>query len=150
MYILCVNCYNTLFIKEYIIKLLKNKLNYLRKRGSRTSQQKNGCQTPKKRKLSSFTPNPPVLQQSNADSSAEYEANLKTLQKEGEKHNPNKMLVMDLMKKTFYMRRQSILKGPTSVASLLKIFPFLRNYDQVSELLHEYQKQSLTFSDQFD
>ena len=80
-----------------------------------------------------FTPKPPVLQ-SPAGSSAAYEMNLKILQQQGERPNPDKAVVVDLMKKTFYMRRQNILKASTSVADLLKTFPCLRNRIQVSSM----------------
>ena len=81
-----------------------------------------------------FAPKPPVLQSSAShdDSLAAYEMNLRMLQQQGEKPNPDKGVVMDLMKKTFYLRRQNILKASTSVASLLKTFPCLRNRIQVS------------------
>lgn len=79
-----------------------------------------------------FTPKPPVLQSPADSSPAAYEMNLKILQQQGERPNPDKAVVMDLMKKTFYTRRQNILKASTSVAGLLKIFPCLRSHIQVS------------------
>ena len=54
------------------------------------------------------------------------------LQEEEEKVHPNEEVVMDLMKKTFYIRRRNILKAMTSVTNLLKIYPSLRNHSQVS------------------
>ena len=79
-----------------------------------------------------FTPKPPVLQSSAGSSSAAYEMYLKLFRQQGERPNPDKAMVMDLMKKTFYMRRQNILKASTSVADLLKTFPCLRSHIQVS------------------
>lgn len=123
------------FIKEYLIRLLEDKLTYLR---SCKTKLKNKCQTYRKRKSFIFTPRPPVLQPPvHYDNSlATFEMNLMILQGEEKKPNPNREMVMDLMEKTFFIRRQNILKTTTSVASLLKMFPSLRNHIQVSVHAH--------------
>ena len=116
-------------LQEYIIKLLEDKLSYLQ---NCKTKQTYTYQLSRRKRCSMFTPKPPVLQ-SPAGSLAAYEMNLKILQQQGERPNPDKAVVMDhLMKKTFYMRRQNILKASTSVADLLKTFPCLRSHIQVS------------------
>ena len=62
------------------------------------------------------------------------------LQEEEEKLNPNREVVMDLMRKTFFIRRQNILRAPVSVTKLLRIYPSLRNHDQVSQFCMDYSK----------
>lgn len=126
--IICTYC---IFIKEYLVRLLEDKLTYLR---TSKTKQKNQYHRSKKRSPFVFSPRPPILQPpiDYDDNSAMYEMNLRMLQKEEEKPNPNKEVVLDLMEKTFFIRRQNILKTPTSVASLLKTFPSLKNHIQVS------------------
>lgn len=124
---MCIVC----FIKEYIISLLEDKLTYLR--NCKTRQM---YKPPASRKRNSFvfTPRPPELRPpaDYDDSSATYEMNLRMLQVEERKPNPNREMVMSLMEKTFFIRRRNILKALTSVSSLLETFPSLRNYIQVS------------------
>ena len=128
-----VMCACVCFIKEYIISVLEDKLMYLRNCTSRQAYK-----GPASRKRSSFvfTPRPPELRPpaDYNDSLATYEMNLRMLQVEERKPNPNRETVMSLMEKTFFIRRQNILKAPTSVSSLLETFPSLRNYIQVSTL----------------
>ena len=124
-------CTCVCFIKEYIISLLEDKLSYLR-----CSKTRQIYKAPASRKRGSFvfTPRPPELQPpaDYDDSSATYEMNLRMLQVEEKKPNPNRETVMNLMEKTFFIRRQTILKAPTSVSRLLETFPSLRNHIQVS------------------
>ena len=122
------------YIKEYLVKILKNKLSYLRAKAYGTVRQRNDWESPRKKKLPFFVPKFPVLHLHdgcNKDPRT-HERNLMLLQEEEEKLHPNREVVMDIMKKTFYVRRQNILKASTSVSNLLKIYPSLRNYDQVS------------------
>ena len=88
----------------------------------------------RKIKVSRFTLKPPVLHLCDGcDTDPKvHERNLKALQNEEKKLNPNKAVIMGLMKKTFYIRRWNILKTPTTVSNILKIYPSLRNCDQVS------------------
>jgi len=107
----------------------------LRAKASGTKKERES-ETPRKKRLSFFALKSPDLRPSSDydDDPRTHEYNLKALQREEEKQNPNKEVVMDLMKKTFFIRRQNILKlkAPISVANLLKIYPSLRNYNQVS------------------
>lgn len=120
------------FIKDYIVRLLEDKVAYLRHRGTRGRRNKG--QPYNKRRSSVYAPDPPALPRYAGydDNSAAYGRNLKMLQEEEKKPTPDKEVVMDLMKKTFFIRRQNILKIKTPVASLLKMFPSLRNEIQVS------------------
>ena len=110
---------------------MEDKLTYLRSCKTKPRYMYN-YQPSKRRKCSIFTPKPPALQSSCDHSLTAYEMNLRILQQEGEIPNPDKGMVKDLMKKTFYTRRQNVLKASTSVASLLKTFPCLRSHIQVS------------------
>jgi len=112
---------------------LEDKLHYLR---YCQTKQKYTSPSTRKRRSSVFAPNPPALQLSReyADYSKTHGQSLKALQEEEEKLSPNEEVVANLMKKTFFIRRRSILKckAPISVANLLKIYPSLRNCNQVS------------------
>ena len=130
----------TIFIKEYIIKLLKDKLVYLRsvktrKRNKCQSTGRNKCQsTSRKNSFPVYCPISPALLRSpgHDNSLATYARNAKVLQEEEAKPSPNKEVVMDLMKKTFFNRRNNTLKASTSIVTMLKTFPSLKNYSQVS------------------
>lgn len=115
------------------MKILKSKLSYLRAKTYATVRQRNDWESPRKKRLSFFVPKFPVLHPYdgyNKDPST-HERNLMLLQEEEEKLHPNREVMMDIMKKTFYIRRQNILKASVSVSNLLKIYPLLRNYNEV-------------------
>ena len=129
-------CYITL--QEYLVKILKSKLGYLRTKAHGTVKQRNDWDPPRKKKLSFFAPRFPMLylhDVCNNDPST-HKRNLVALQEEEEKLHPNEEVVMDLMEKTFFIRRQNILKASIPVTDLLKIYPSLRNYNQVSAIWH--------------
>ena len=111
---------------------MEDKLTYLRNCKHRQTYNHHPS---RKREYSVFTPRPPTLEPSTEydHSLLAYERNLRILQQQVEVSNPDKEVVMDLMEKTFYMRRQNILKASTSVAGLLKTFPCLRSHVQVSK-----------------
>ena len=120
------------FIKEYITKLLKDKLIYLR--SIKTRKRNQSQSTGRKYSFPVYCPNPPALPRSpgHDNSLAMYARNVKALQEEEAKPSPNKEVVMDLMKKTFFIRRNNAVKASTPVVTVLKIFPSLKNYSQVS------------------
>ena len=114
-------------------------MSYLRAKAHATRKQRDDQKPPRKKKLSIFAPKFPALHQYdnyNNETSA-HERNLIALQEEEEKLHPNEDIVTDLMKNTFFIRRQNILKASTSVTNLLRIYPSLRNYNQVS-ITHTY------------
>ena len=114
---------------------MKNKLSYLRTKANTPRRQRNEWEPPRKKRLSVFAPKSPMLHASCNNDPSTHRSNVMLLQEEEEKLNPNREVVMDLMRKTFFIRRQSIVKAPASVTKLLKIYPSLRNYDQVSEFV---------------
>lgn len=117
----------------------------MRAKANATIRQRDEREPPRKKKLSFFAPQSPVLRKASNNCNNDLKAhkrNLMILQEEEEKLNPNKEVVMDLMKKTFFIRRQNILKAPASVPNLLKIYPSLRNCDQVSDLVMYIIKSS--------
>ena len=109
-------------------------MSYLRSKAHATRKQRNNQKPPRKKKLSIFVPKFPMLHQYdnfNNESSA-HERNVRALQEEEEKLHPNEDIVTNLMKNTFFIRRQNILKASISVTNLLRIYPSLRKYNQVS------------------
>ena len=57
--------------------------------------------------------------------------NIKVLQSEHKKTNPNLQVVNELMAATFSMRRQDITENPRSVQTLFEKYPFLNDVQQV-------------------
>ena len=74
-------------------------------------------------------PVPPVLPKSEDDAS--YTRHLKRLQLEGKKPSPDKHVVTTLMDVTYPLRRHEILEKPKRIAEMLKIYPPLKNIEQV-------------------
>lgn len=130
-------------IKEYLVKILKNKLNYLRFKAHGTIRPRNDCLPPiRKKRLTTFSPKPLVLLPMSDDCGngpSEHERDLMVLQEEEGKMNPNNEVVMDLMRKTYSSRRQNILSVPTSLTDLLKIYPSLKDYYQVGAINYMYK-----------
>ena len=60
-----------------------------------------------------------------------YERHTKALQAEFKKTNRNNALVLDLMERSFAMRRMEILEKNYSLTALLSRFPFLQEADEV-------------------
>lgn len=62
---------------------------------------------------------------------ASHTRHIKMLQMEERKLSPDKNIVADLMKRSFYYRRIEICEEPQLVQQLLKIYPSLKRCDQV-------------------
>ena len=107
-------------------------MNYLR---SLERKKKNKVPTTQRKKnIPVYSPDSPALLRNPSydDNLVAYERNVEALQEEEANLSPKKEVVMDLMKKTFFIRRKNVLIGQTSVVSLLQIFPSLKNHSQVS------------------
>ena len=83
----------------------------------------------KKPKISSCLPVPPVLPKSEDDAS--YTRHLKRLQLEGKKPSPDNCVIATLMDVTYPLRGHEILEKPKWIAEILKVYPPLKNIEQV-------------------
>ena len=66
---------------------------------------------------------------------ASYKRNILRLKAEYKKAKPNKVIVNDLMTRTFPMRRNEILNSPSSLSNTFDKFPFLQDSNQVCDMM---------------
>lgn len=125
-------------MQVYLVKLLEDKLKYLRNykgKHSTGSRSSDAMVNVKKTPKNPQGPRPPVIyieDDSYDEDEAGFERHLKFLQREYKKLRPDDVIVKEMMKKTFKIRRQHIQEVPTRVTDILETYPALQNYDHVS------------------
>lgn len=82
----------------------------------------------KKKKLGSATTIPP------GEDESSYWRHVKALKAEYAKTRPNKVVVQQLMKLSFPIRRNRILETPMDVSTIMDECPFLSDYSEVCQI----------------
>ena len=121
---------------------LRDKMKYLRgykpKGGTkRAVEHEPDLESPPKRQYKGIYPSTESMvitemhTQATGEDNNSHDRHVKLLQMEERKVSPDMNIVADLMKRTFLIRRTGIMDEPQPVYQLLKVYPFLRKYDQV-------------------
>lgn len=128
-------------MQVYLIKLLEDKLKYLRNYKGKQPTNKELSDTvvaTTKVPKTQQGPRPPIINLEDDDYDEDepaFERHLKFFQREYKKLRPDEYIFKDMMKKTFKMQRQKIQDAPMRVADLLQMYPALQSYDHVSVAL---------------
>ena len=137
-----------LFIQGYLISDVRDRMKYLRSSGGSNrgpALKKDSSvdgEPPPEKKRKQFVQSPAASEPLIPEGEDEHSnaRNLKMLQSEEKKINPNRQTIRVLMERTFAFRRLDILRQPCSIQEVLKKYPSLRRIEQVIVCVYHFKR----------
>ena len=116
--------------QDTIVDYLIERFKYFRKDKPKLNIKAAGARPSLPKKQMPATPAPPIAP--HGEDEASHKRHLNMLSLEAKKVKPNEKSLLELMKRTFPLRRQDIVDNSLPIATLLKQYPPLEKYRYVS------------------